>query len=329
MSNTDGPGGGGRMSSWWRGRRVTVTGATGFLGRRVTALLRELGPAEVFAFSRREYDLTRQDDVARMYADQRPDVVVNLAGRAGGIGANRQAPGRAFYENAIMGIELIEQARRHGVAKFVQAGTVCSYPKWAPVPFSEDSLWDGYPEETNGPYGVAKKALLVQGQAYRAEYGLDCIHLLIANLYGPGDNFDPETSHVIPALIRKCVDASRRSLPSITVWGTGTASREFLYVDDAARGILLAAERYDRAEPINLGSAREVSVRDLVELIAGLTGFRGGIDWDASRPDGQPRRRLDVGRAQRELGFRAEVDLEDGLRRTIEWYQREGSAPTG
>ncbi len=314
------------MSSWWRGRRVTVTGGTGFLGRRLTALLREREPAEVFVFSRREYDLTCQDDVARMYADQRPDVVINLAGRAGGIGANRAEPGLAFYENAIMGIELIEQARRNGVAKFVQAGTVCSYPKFAPVPFSEDSLWDGYPEETNGPYGVAKKALLVQGQAYRAAYGFNCVHLLIANLYGPGDNFDPVTSHVIPALIRKCVEAGQRSLPSITAWGTGRATREFLYVDDAARGILLAAERYDRPEPVNLGTSREVSVRELVELIARLSGFRGGIEWDASLPDGQPRRKLDVGRARQELGFEAEVDLEEGLRRTIEWYRREVGA---
>jgi GDP-L-fucose synthase len=309
-----------KVSSWWRGRRVTVTGGGGFVGRHLVPMLSALEPKEVMTFSSHDYDLTRQEAVARMYADQRPDVVIHLAARVGGIGANRENPGSFFYQNAIMGIELLEQARQRGVEKFVQVGTVCSYPKFTAVPFREDALWDGYPEETNAPYGIAKKALLVQAQAYRAQYGFRTACVLPANLYGPGDSLDPESSHVIPALIRKCMEARDRSAPSIVVWGTGNATREFLYVDDAARGILLAAERVDEPIPINLGTSAEITIRDLVEKITRLTGFEGQVLWDPSRPDGQPRRKLDVGKARDLLGFEAQVDLEDGLRRTIEWY---------
>jgi GDP-L-fucose synthase len=308
------------MSGSWKGRRVTVTGGNGFLGRQVVSLLREKHPAEIYTFGSSEYDLTRQVDVARMYADQRPDVVIHLAARVGGIGANRENPGRFFYENAIMGIELMEQARRAGVQKFVQVGTVCSYPKFTPVPFSESSLWEGYPEETNAPYGLAKLALLVQAQAYRQQYGFRGIYLLPANLYGPGDNFDPHSSHVIPALIRKCVEARDAGAPSITVWGTGTATREFLFVDDAARGIVMATELYDKPDPVNLGTTGEISIKELAENIVDLTGFKGTLEWDTSMPDGQPRRKLSVDRAQNEFGYTSEVDLREGLRRTIEWY---------
>jgi GDP-L-fucose synthase len=310
------------MSGWWQNRRVTVTGGKGFLGRRVVSLVQDAGAGEVFAFGSDEYDLTRQDQVAKMYSDQRPDVVLHLAARVGGIGANLDNPGRFFYENAIMGVELMEQARRNGVQKFVQVGTVCAYPKFTPVPFSEDNLWDGYPEETNAPYGVAKKALLVQAQAYREQYGFDAIYLLPANLYGPGDNFDLHSSHVIPALIRKCIEARDSGAESVTVWGTGTATREFLYVDDAARGIVMASELYDKPDPVNLGATGEVSIKELAELIAELTGFGGQLMWDKSMPDGQPRRKLDVERARKEFGFSAEVDLREGLRRTIDWYSR-------
>jgi GDP-L-fucose synthase len=306
--------------SWWATRRVTVTGGRGFLGRRVTALLREQHPAELFTFSSREYDLTRQTEVARLYAEQRPDVVIHLAARVGGIGANRENPGRFFYENAIMGIELMDQARRNGVEKFVQLGTVCAYPKFSKVPFSEDAIWEGYPEETNAPYGIAKKALLVQAQAYRQQYGLNAIFLIPTNLYGPGDNFNPDSSHVIPALIRKCAEARKQNLPSITVWGSGRPTREFLYVDDAARAIVLATEHYNRPDPVNIGSAEEISIRDLVDRIISETKFHGQVLWDASKPDGQPRRKLNVERAQREFGFRAMVPFAEGLRRTVEWY---------
>jgi GDP-L-fucose synthase len=310
--------------SWWRARRVVVTGGHGFLGRRVMDLVREKAPAHVFTFSSREYDLTRQADVARLYADQRPDVVIHLAARVGGIGANRDNPARFFYENAIMGIELIEQARRCGAQKFVQVGTVCAYPKFARVPFSEDALWDGYPEETNAPYGIAKKALLVQAQAYRAQYGLDAIYLIPTNLYGPGDNFDLESSHVIPALIRKCVEARQQGLPQIAVWGTGRPTREFLHVDDAARAIVLATERYDRPDPVNVGSAEEISIRELVDRVVAETGYKGRVVWDASKPDGQPRRKLNVERAWRDFGFTAVIPFAQGLRGTVEWYLAEG-----
>jgi GDP-L-fucose synthase len=290
-------------------------------------MLREREPAELYTFGTAEYDLTKEADVIRMYADQRPDVVVHLAARVGGIGANRQNPGRFFYENAIMGILLMEHARRYRTAKFVQVGTVCSYPKFTPVPFKEDDLWNGYPEETNAPYGVAKKALLVQAQAYREQYGFDAIYLLPANLYGPDDNFDLASSHVIPALIRKCIEARETGASTVTVWGSGTPTREFLYVDDAARGIILATEKYSGPEPVNLGTSHEVSIRELVGVISQLTGFAGEIRWDASFPDGQPRRKLNVDRARKAFGFTAEVTLEDGLRRTVEWfeaYRRDG-----
>jgi GDP-L-fucose synthase len=299
---------------------VTVTGGHGFVGQHVVALLEKKQGAIVTAFSSQDYDLTRQTEVARMYNDQRPDVVIHLAARVGGIGANRENPGRFFYENAIMGIELIEQAYRHGIEKFVQVGTVCAYPKWTPVPFSEDALWDGYPEETNAPYGIAKKALLVQAQAYREQYGLNAIYLLPTNLYGPGDNYDPRFSHVIPALILKCVEAKELGRESLIVWGTGTPTREFLYVDDAARAILLATELYNKPAPVNIGSSAEISIKDLVNTIVELTGYEGTVVWDASKPDGQPRRKLNVERARQEFGFESEVGFEDGLRRTIESY---------
>ena len=310
--------------SWWSKRRVTVTGGHGLVGRRVVAMLRDHSPAEIFSFSSKQYDLTRQADVARMFADQRPDIVIHLAARVGGIGANRDNPGRFFYENAIMGIELMEQARRNGVEKYVQVGTVCAYPKFARVPFSEAELWDGYPEETNAPYGIAKKALLVQAQAYRAQYGFNAIYLLPTNIYGPGDNFDPSSSHVIPALIRKCVEAGEQGETTITVWGTGTPTREFLYVDDAANAIILATERYDKPGPVNVGSSEEISIKDLVDRIVTLTGYRGRVLWDATKPDGQPRRKLNAERARREFGFTAQVDFTQGLRRTIEWYRSDG-----
>ena len=310
--------------SWWSKRRVTVTGGRGLVGRRVVAMLRDHSPAEIFSFSSKQYDLTRQADVARMFADQRPDIVIHLAARVGGIGANRDNPGRFFYENAIMGIELMEQARRNGVEKYVQVGTVCAYPKFARVPFSEAELWDGYPEETNAPYGIAKKALLVQAQAYRAQYGFNAIYLLPTNIYGPGDNFDPSSSHVIPALIRKCVEAGEQGETTITVWGTGTPTREFLYVDDAANAIILATERYDKPGPVNVGSSEEISIKDLVDRIVTLTGYRGRVLWDATKPDGQPRRKLNAERARREFGFTAQVDFTQGLRRTIEWYLSDG-----
>ena len=309
------------MTNWWRGRRVTVTGGYGFVGRRVVALLEKRhSGARVTTFSSQDYDLTRQTEVARMYSDQRPDVVIHLAARVGGIGANRENPARFFYENAIMGIELIEQARRNGVQKFVQVGTVCAYPKWTPVPFSEDALWDGYPEETNAPYGIAKKALLVQAQAYREQYGLNAIYLLPTNLYGPGDNFDPRYSHVIPALIRKCIEAKGQGWHSLVVWGTGTPTREFLYVDDAAHAILLATELYNKSAPVNVGSSEEISIKDLINKIVQLIGYEGTIVWDTSKPDGQPRRKLNVDRARQEFGFDAEVGFDEGLRRTIDSY---------
>jgi GDP-L-fucose synthase len=308
------------MSDFWATRRVTVTGGGGFLGRAVVARLRAAGADEIFVPRSSEYDLRTHEGIGRALTDGRPDLVIHLAAVVGGIGANRENPGRFFYENAIMGIQLMEQARLAGVEKFVSIGTVCSYPKHTPVPFREEDLWNGYPEETNAPYGLAKKMLLVQGQAYRAQYGLDVIHLVPVNLYGPGDNFDPASSHVIPALIKKCLDARDQGDGFIDVWGTGSASREFLYVDDAAEGIVLAAERYDGAEPVNLGVGREITIRELVTLIARLTGFEGEIRWDASKPDGQPRRALDTSRARERFGFVAGTSFEDGLRRTIEWY---------
>jgi GDP-L-fucose synthase len=310
------------------GRRILVTGGAGFLGRAVVQRLRADGATEVFVPRSRDYDLRTHDGVVSALDASRPHIVIHLAAVVGGIGANRENPGRFFYENAMMGIELMEQSRLRGVRKFVQIGTVCSYPKFTPVPFREDDLWSGYPEETNAPYGVAKKMLLVQGQAYRQQYGFDVIHLIPVNLYGPGDNFDPASSHVIPALIKKCVDAREAAAPEIEVWGTGAASREFLYVDDAAEGIVLATERYDGSDPVNLGTGREITIRDLVEMIVRLTQFRGSVRWDTTKPDGQPRRALDISRAHDRFGFVARTPFEEGLRRTIEWYEATRSGGT-
>jgi GDP-L-fucose synthase len=308
------------MTSFWNDRSVLVTGGAGFLGRRVVDRLRESGAGPIGVPRTADFDLRTTDGVHRALREYQPDVVIHLAAVVGGIGANRENPGRFFYENAIMGIQLIEEARLAGVSKFVTIGTVCSYPKLTPVPFREDDLWNGYPEETNAPYGLAKKMLLVQGQAYRQQYGFDVIHLIPVNLYGPGDNFDPRSSHVIPALIKKCVDAKEAGDSHIEVWGTGSASREFLYVDDAATAIVLAAELYDSGEPVNLGVGAEITVRDLVAVIARLTGFVGEIRWDPTKPDGQPRRALDVTRAREAFGFQAKTSFENGLKRTIEWY---------
>jgi len=285
------------------------------------ARLNAEGAAQVTAPRSRDHDLRTIDGITQVLADGRPDVVIHLAAVVGGIGANRENPGRFFYENAIMGIQLMEQARLAGVGKFVTIGTVCAYPKFTPVPFHEDDLWNGYPEETNAPYGLAKKMLLVQGQAYREQYGFNVIHLIPVNLYGPGDNFSPASSHVIPALIKKSVDARERGDPYIEVWGTGSASREFLYVDDAADAIVRAAERYDGADPINLGVGQEITIRELVGLIVELTGYRGEIRWDTSKPDGQPRRALDTTRAREQFGFVASTTFADGLRKTIDWYE--------
>jgi GDP-L-fucose synthase len=302
------------------GRRVMVTGGGGFLGRRVVARL-EAESAEVFVPRSADYDLRDRSAIDRALAAGRPEIVIHLAAVVGGIGANRENPGRFFYDNAVMGIQLIEASRLAGVEKFVTIGTVCAYPKFTPVPFHEDDLWNGYPEETNAPYGVAKKMLLVQGQAYRAQYGFDVIHLIPVNLYGPGDNFDPASSHVIPALIKKFVDAQAAGERVIEVWGTGAASREFLYVDDAADGIVRGAIRYDGAEPVNLGVGQEITIRDLVTLIGRLVDFDGEIRWDPTKPDGQPRRALDTSRARELLGFTARTEFEDGLRATIDWYR--------
>ena len=311
---------------FWTGRRVMVTGGAGFLGKAVVQRLEADGANNIFVPRSQEYDLRTAEGVRDALADGRPDIVIHLAAVVGGIGANRENPGRLFYENATMGIELMDQARRAGIEKFVQIGTVCSYPKFTPVPFHEDDLWNGYPEETNAPYGMAKKMLLVQGQAYREQYGFNVIHLVPVNLYGPGDNFDPASSHVIPALIKKCVDAREEGDDHIVVWGTGAASREFLYVDDAAEGIVLASERYNDPDPVNLGIGQEITIRDLVRLIATFTAFEGETRWDHSKPDGQPRRALDTRRARERFGFEARTTFEDGLRRTIAWYERNRQA---
>ncbi|OFW06403.1 MAG: GDP-fucose synthetase [Acidobacteria bacterium RIFCSPLOWO2_02_FULL_68_18] len=305
-----------------RQKRICVTGGAGFLGSAVVRALRARGVADVFVPRREQYDLTTLDGIERMFADAQPELVLHLAAVVGGIGANRRSPGRFFYENAIMGIQLIEQARRVGVEKLVILGTICAYPKLTPIPFQEQALWNGYPEDTNAPYGLAKKMLLVQTQAYRQEYGMNAIYLLPVNLYGPGDNFNPQSSHVIPALIRKCLEATRSGARQIVCWGDGTPTREFLYVDDAAEGVCLAAERYDGAEPVNLGSGVEISIRDLITLIARSCDYTGEIVWDATQPNGQPRRCLDTSRAEQCFGFRARTRFEDGLAATIDWYRR-------
>lgn len=303
--------------------RITVTGGAGFLGRVVCDLLKHRGVKEdhLCVPRRKDYDLTEERDVIRMYDDFSPDIVIHLAAEVGGIGANREHPGRFFYANAAMGLHLIEHGRRRGLKKFIQTGTVCAYPRDTPVPFREEALWNGYPEETNAPYGVAKKSLFVMLDAYKSEYGLNSAVIVPVNLYGPADNFDLETSHVIPALIRKCCAAADEGDKSISVWGTGSASREFLYVDDAAEGIVRAAEVMDEPMPINLGTGREIKIKDLAELIARLCDFKGDIVWDATRPDGQPRRCLDVSRAKSTLNWQAETSLEDGLARTIAWFR--------
>lgn len=304
------------------GKRAVVTGGAGFLGSFVVDRLRQTDwCSEVFAPRSRDYDLRDNMAIIRLFQDTRPDIVIHAAGIVGGIGANREQPGEFFYDNLIMGTQVMEQARLFGVQKFVAIGTICAYPKFTPVPFREDNLWDGYPEETNAPYGLAKKMLLVQAQAYRQQYGFNATYLLPVNLYGPRDNFDPASSHVIPALIKKCFDATDNQEDEIVVWGDGTPTREFLYVEDCAEAIVLATEKYNKPEPVNIGAGFEVSIKDLVYLIAELTGFKGRITWDTSKPGGQPRRCLDVSRAEREFGFRARTSFEKGLRRTIEWYR--------
>ena len=300
---------------------ITVTGGAGFLGRFVTERLKLYDGVEVFVPRRRDYNLIEKDDILQMLDDSQPELIIHLAAIVGGIGHNQKKPGQFFYDNLMLGAQLMEQARLDGVKKFVAVGTVCAYPKFTPVPFKEDDLWNGYPEETNAPYGLAKKMMLVQSQAYRQQYGFNSIFLLPANLYGPGDGFDAETSHVIPALIRKCLEARRNGSDFIEVWGSGKASREFLYVEDCAEGIVKAAALYNESDPVNLGNGREVSIKDLVETIARLTNFHGEIRWDRSKPDGQPRRQLDTARAFERFGFRAQTPLEDGLQRTISWYE--------
>jgi GDP-L-fucose synthase len=302
-------------------KRVVVTGGAGFLGRFIVAGLRAKPGLEVFSPRSTDYNLVEAADIKRLYADTRPDLVIHLAAVVGGIGANQKNPGKFFYENLMMGVQLIEQARLNKVEKFVALGTVCAYPKFTPTPFKEEDLWNGYPEETNAPYGLAKKMMLVQSQSYRQQYGFNSIFLLPANLYGPGDNFDPESSHVIPALIRKCVEARDEGRNFIEVWGTGEASREFLYVEDCADGVLRAAARYDESDPVNIGTGIEIKISELVKLIARLTRFDGEIRWQTDRPDGQPRRRLDVSRALQKFGFQAQTPFEEGMRRTIDWYE--------
>ena len=309
------------MSGFFEDRRVVVTGGAGFLGGYVTEGLRKRGCRNILVPKIEDYDLVKAEDIIRMYEDMRPDIAIHLAAVVGGIGANREHPGEFFYKNLMMGVQLIEQGRLRGIEKFVAIGTVCAYPKHTPVPFKEDDLWCGYPEETNAPYGLAKKMLLVQSQAYRREYGFNSIFLLPVNLYGPGDNFDVQTSHVIPALIKRCVDAIDGGQDRIECWGSGNVSREFVYAADAAEGILLATEKYNSAEPVNIGSGFEIRIRELVEKIAKLTGFDGEIWWDSSKPDGQPRRRLDVSKARECFGFEAKMPFDEGLKATIDWYR--------
>jgi len=308
--------------NFWKNKRIVLTGGAGFLGRVVKSQLEARGCAHIVVPRSAQFDLRKTAAIRKLFTQARPDMVIHLAAVVGGIGANRENPGRFFYDNLMMGVELMEQARQFKITKFVALGTICAYPKFCPVPFKEENIWDGYPEETNAPYGLAKKMLLVQSQAYRQQYGFNSIYLLPVNLYGPGDNFSLESSHVIPALIRKCVQAKERGDKNITVWGTGGATREFLYVDDAARGIVLAAEKYNSSEPVNLGAGFEIAIKNLAALIVTLTKFKGTIVWDASKPDGQPRRCLDTTRARRAFGFEARVPFEAGLKKTIAWYEK-------
>ena len=309
--------------SFWAEKRICVTGGAGFLGQAVVKKLIERGAIEANIFIPRssQYDLVDGDAIERLLSDSQPDIIIHLAAQVGGIGANREHPAEFFYNNLMMGVQLLHKAWQHGVEKFVAVGTICAYPKFTPVPFKEEELWNGYPEETNAPYGLAKKMLLVQSQAYRDQYGYNSIYLLPVNLYGPGDNFDPASSHVIPALIKKCVDAQAAGAEEIVVWGDGSPTREFLYVDDAAEGILLAAEHYNDSEPVNLGSGMEISIKDLVEEVANATGFEGKLVWDTSKPNGQPRRCLDVTRAKEWFGFEAQMPFDEGLQRTVAWYR--------
>jgi len=307
-----------------KNKRITITGGKGFLGKHLIKAFRNHGHENITVADLPDYNLIDLGDVRRLYEETRPDIVVHLAAKVGGIGFNQENPGSLFYDNIMMGVQLIHEGYLRKIDKFVALGTICAYPKFTPVPFREDDLWNGYPEETNAPYGLAKKMMLVQSQAYRQQYGFNSIFLLPVNLYGPGDNFDPRSSHVIPALIKKCVDARIRGEKEIVVWGSGQATREFFYVEDAAEAIVLATERYNKSEPVNIGAGFEISIRDLVELIVELTGFKGRIAWDATQPDGQPRRMLDTTKAFTELGFRAATDFREGLRKTISWYEREG-----
>ena len=310
---------------FWDNKKVTVTGGKGFLGSCMLEKLQQRGCKNIAVADLPEYNLTKLPDIKRMYQEQRPDIVIHLAAIVGGIGANRENPGKFFYENAIMGIELIHEAYLNKIEKFVAIGTICAYPNFTPVPFREVDLWNGYPEETNAPYGLAKKMMLVQAQAYRQQYGFNSIFLLPVNLYGPRDNFDPKSSHVIPALIKKCVDALNQGKNEITVWGTGKPSREFIYVEDAADGILLATEKYNKSDAMNIGAGFEITINDLVKLIVKLTGFKGKVIWDTSKPDGQPRRMLDTSKAEKESGFEAKTNFEEGLSKTIEWFIKNGS----
>lgn len=309
------------LSEYFKNRRIVVTGGAGFLGSYVTKGLKDRGCEQILIADIDKYDLCKVEDIKRMYDELRPDVVIHLAAVVGGIGANREHPGEFFYKNLMMGVQLIEEGRLRNIEKFVAIGTVCAYPKFTPVPFKEDDIWDGYPEETNAPYGLAKKMLLVQSQAYRQEYDFNSIFLLPVNLYGPRDNFDPASSHVIPALIKKCVDAIEAGDDAIDCWGTGSASREFIYAEDAAEGILLATEKYNGPQAVNIGSGFEITIKDLVEMIVELTGFKGEIRWDASQPDGQPRRCLDIMRAKKLFGFEAKTAFEEGLKKTVKWYR--------
>jgi GDP-L-fucose synthase len=313
---------------FWEKKRFLITGGAGFLGSHVVEKLKEKGCGEIFIPRSKDYDLVKMEEVIRVYKDAKPDIVIHLAASVGGIGANRANPGKFFYDNLMLGTQMMEIGRQMKIEKFVALATICAYPKFTPVPFKEENLWNGYPEETNAPYGLAKKMLLVQSQAYRQQYGFNSICLFPVNLYGPRDNFDPESSHVIPALIKKCIDAVRNKDSQIIVWGTGKPTREFLYVDDAAEGILLATEKYNKSEPINLGAGFEISIYDLVNLIVKFTGFTEKIVWDSSKPDGQPRRTLDVTRAEKEIQFKAKTDFEEGLRKTVEWYMKQKAEKT-